>query len=146
MLKRFLFLISVSLLAGCESDVPVRNPYLPAASFDLQIDLNLPLYSPLANTGNSVTLPSNLGGIKGVHLTNVGFGTFRAFEVSCPNHPPSGCSATLLEGSQVTCQCSDNLDYSVFTGQLLNRQGSETLFDLKEYQVRTEGSVIYVFN
>ena len=133
-------------VCSCESTTPVQNPFLPKASFNVPIDLNLPLYSPLQNTGNSITLPNNLGGIKGIHITNVGFSTFRAFEVSCPNHNPSSCSSTELQGSQVNCQCEDGFSYSVFTGQLLNRQGSETLFDLTEYRVRTEGSMLYIFN
>lgn len=146
LLNKFLVLFLFYTVCSCESTTPIQNPFLPKVSFDVQLDLNLPLYSPLQNTGNSITLPNNLGGIKGIHITNVGFSTFRAFEVSCPNHTPSSCSSTELQGSQVNCQCEDQLSYSVFTGQLLNRQGSETLFDLTEYQVRIEGSTLYIFN
>ena len=143
---KFIAILLFIIVCSCESTTPIQNPFLPKASFDVQIDLNLPLYSPLQNTGNTITLPNNLGGVKGIHITNVGFSTFRAFEVSCPNHNPSSCSSTELQGSQVNCQCEDQLSYSVFTGQLLNRQDSETLFDLTEYQVRIEGNTIYVFN
>lgn len=143
---RALLLILVFVLIGCAENQALRNPYLVEASFDTQIDTRLPLYSELQQIGVTVTLPSNLGGIQGIHLTQVGIDSFRAFEVACPNHQPSICSATVAEGTSARCSCPDDLSYSLFTGQLLNRQGENVLFDLKEYAVRKEGPLIYVFN
>ncbi|MGA0012078.1 MAG: hypothetical protein ACO3FD_03215 [Flavobacteriaceae bacterium] len=143
---RALTLIIAFILIGCTENQALRNPYLVEASFDTQIDTRLPLYSELQQIGITVTLPSNLGGIQGIHLTQVGIDSFRAFEVACPNHQPNSCSATVAEGTSARCSCPDDLSYSLFTGQLLNRQGENVLFDLKEYSVRKEGPLIYVFN
>lgn len=145
-LMRAYLLLIVIVLVGCAENQVLRNPYLIEASFDAQIDTRLPLYSELQQIGVTVTLPSQLGGIQGIHLTQVGIDSYRAFEVACPNHQPSSCSATRASGTSARCSCPDDLSYSLFTGQLLNRQGENTLFDLKEYAVRVEGPVIYVFN
>lgn len=143
---RACLVIIAFVLVGCAENQPVRNPYLIEASFDAQIDTRLPLYSELQQIGVTVTLPSNFGGIQGIHITQVGIDSFRAFEVACSNHQTSSCSATLAEGTSARCSCPDGFSYSLFTGQLLNRQGENILFDLKEYAVRKEGPMIYVFN
>ncbi len=133
-------------VCSCESTTPIQNPFLPKASFNVQIDLNLPLYSPLQNTGNSITLPNNLGELREFISLMLDFQPFELSRFHVPIIIPSSCSSTEFQGSQVNCQCEDQFSYSVFTGQLLNRQGSETLFDLTEYQVRTEGTMLYIFN
>lgn len=134
------------LLAACAETQLVQNPYLINASFDVQIDTRLPLYSEVQQIGVPITLPQSLGGIKGIHLVQVGIDSFRAFEVACPNHTLETCSATQAKGTSATCGCSDGFSYSLFTGQLLNRQGESVLFDLKEYAVRAEGPILYIYN
>jgi nitrite reductase/ring-hydroxylating ferredoxin subunit len=134
------------LLAACAGTQLVQNPYLINASFDVQIDTRLPLYSEVQQIGVPITIPQSLGGIKGIHLVQVGIDSFRAFEVACPNHTLETCSATEAKGTSATCGCSDGFSYSLFTGQLLNRQGESVLFDLKEYAVRAEGPMLYIYN
>lgn len=134
------------LLAACGGTQLVQNPYLINASFDVQIDTRLPLYSEVQQIGVPITIPQSLGGIKGIHLVQVGIDSFRAFEVACPNHTLETCSATEAKGTSATCGCSDGFSYSLFTGQLLNRQGESVLFDLKEYAVRAEGPMLYIYN
>ena len=143
---RVLFLLLALLLAACSKIQLVQNPYLINASFDVQIDTRLPLYSEVQQIGVPITLPQSLGGIKGIHLVQVGIDSFRAFEVACPNHAVETCSATEAKGTSATCGCSDGFSYSLFTGQLLNRQGESVLFDLKEYTVRSEGPMLYIYN
>ena len=143
---RVLFLLLALLLAACSKTQLVQNPYLINASFDVQIDTRLPLYSEVQQIGVPITLPQSLGGIKGIHLVQVGIDSFRAFEVACPNHAVETCSATEAKGTSATCGCSDGFSYSLFTGQLLNRQGESVLFDLKEYTVRSEGPMLYIYN
>lgn len=143
---RVLFLFLALLLAACSKTQLVQNPYLINASFDVQIDTRLPLYSEVQQIGVPITLPQSLGGIKGIHLVQVGIDSFRAFEVACPNHAVETCSTTEAKGTSATCGCSDGFSYSLFTGQLLNRQGESVLFDLKEYTVRSEGPMLYIYN
>ena len=143
---RVLFLLLALLLAACSKTQLVQNPYLINASFDVQIDTRLPLYSEVQQIGVPITLPQSLGGLKGIHLVQVGIDSFRAFEVACPNHAVETCSATEAKGTSATCGCSDGFSYSLFTGQLLNRQGESVLFDLKEYTVRSEGPMLYIYN
>lgn len=143
---RVMVLFLTLLLIACADTQVVQNPYLINASFDVQIDTRLPLYSEVQQIGVPITLPQSLGGIRGIHLVQVGIDSFRAFEVACPNHSVETCSATEAKGTSATCGCSDGFNYSLFTGQLLNRQGESVLFDLKEYAVRAEGPLLYIYN
>ena len=51
------------LLLSCDSDRSNRNPFLQEIGFRFDLNLNLPLYSPLTNTGNAV------------YVNNAGVGT-----------------------------------------------------------------------
>ena len=113
------------LAVSCDSDSAPRNPYLPEVGFRFEINLSLPLYSPLNTVGNPVYIGNTGVGVRGVYVMNTGFDIFRAFEASCPNHAPNSCSTTELEGQNARCACEE-YGYSLFTGQLLNREGDAT--------------------
>ncbi|MEM9142131.1 MAG: hypothetical protein AAGA86_04040 [Bacteroidota bacterium] len=133
-------------LFACSNDRTNRNPFLQEVGFSFSINLNLPLYSPLTNVGNAIYIGTNGVGIRGAFVINVGAGQFRAFEASCPNHVPNECSTMQLNGNSVTCPC-DDLEYSLFTGQLLNRpDDGNQYYDLLEYQARFGGSTVVISN
>lgn len=144
---RRLLLITVLLLSlGCSKDNLVRNPFLPEYNFRHDINLNLPLYSPLTNTGNAIYLPTQGVGLRGVFVINAGFGSFRAFEAACPNHPLRECSTMELDGQVVTCPC-DDFSYSVFTGQQFDRpDDGNRYYDMLEYRVNQSGSILIISN
>lgn len=140
-----LLMIAVLLLA-CSNDSGDRNPYLAEIGFRFDISLNLPLYSPLTNTGNAVFIGVQGVGIRGVFVMNTGFDVFRAFEASCPNHPPNGCSTMVLNGQTAVCPC-DDYEYSLFTGQMLNRPDDGNRYhNMLEYRASKSGSVVVISN
>lgn len=140
-----LFLIAV-LLPGCSNDNGDRNPYLAEIGFRFDINLNLPLYSPLTNTGNAVFIGVQGTGIRGAFVMNTGFDVYRAFEASCPNHPPNECSTMALNGQTAVCPC-DDYEYSLFTGQMLNRpDDGARYYDMLEYRASKSGSVVVISN
>lgn len=145
MRKARVLIISVMLLA-CSHDGGSRNPYLPEIGFRFDINLNLPLYSPLTNTGNAVYIGTQGVGIRGAFVMNTGFGVFRAFETSCPNHSPNDCSTMELHGQTATCPC-DDYEYSLFTGQMLNRpDDGARYYDMLEYRATQSGNVVVISN
>ncbi len=138
---RYAFLIL--FLLSCSNDQGQRNPYLQEIGFRFEINLNLPLYSPLTNPGNAVYIGAQGVGIRGVYVINSGF-SYRAFEASCPNHAPSACSTTEQDGQTATCPC-EGFEYSLFTGQQFSvPQDGNRYFNMLEYRVAQSGNVLII--
>lgn len=136
----------VVILFSCETDRSNRNPYLQEIGFRYEINLSLPLYSPLTNTGNAVYIGAAGVGTKGAFIINSGFSQFRVFEASCPNHASNECSTMVLDGQLATCSCED-YEYSLFTGQLLNTpDDGGRYYDMLEYQASLSGGSVTISN
>ncbi len=140
---RFSTLILFLTALSCSNDEGSRNPFLADVKFNFEVNLNLPLYSPLTNIGNAVLVESQGVGVRGVYVVNTGFDLFRAFEASCPNHAPSSCSTMESNGQVATCNCEE-FEYNLLTGQQLNRpDDGERYYDMLEYRaVKSGGSVL----
>ena len=145
MLRFFGVLLIVSLLS-CDNDRGARNPYLQEIVFRFDMNLNLPLYSPLTNLGNAVFIDTPGVGIKGIFVIKSNFDQYRAFEASCPNHVPNECSTMELDGQIVTCPC-DGYEYYLFTGQQKDTpDDGNRYYNLLEYQATISGNVVIVTN
>jgi nitrite reductase/ring-hydroxylating ferredoxin subunit len=145
-MKPFAILLLLALIFACEADRTNRNPYLQEIGFRFDLNLNLPLYSPLTNTGSAVYVDNASVGTRGIFVINTGFNQFRAFEASCPNHEPNTCSTMVLDGQVVTCPCED-YEYSLFTGQMLNRPNDgNRYYDMLEYRANFSGNVVIISN
>ncbi|WP_049782644.1 hypothetical protein [Maribacter sp. HTCC2170] len=145
-MSRYCALFFIVFLLSCNTDTTNRNPYLQEIGFRFDMNLNLPLYSPLTNTGNAIYVGSAGVGTAGVFVINAGFNQFRAFEASCPNHAPNQCSTMELNGQTATCSCED-YEYSLFTGQMLNRpDDGKRYYDMLEYRTSFGGNVLSVSN
>ncbi len=145
-MTRIFGLVLLFLLASCSNDGTNRNPFLQEIGFRFDMNLNLPLYSPLTNTGNAVYVGAEGAGLAGFFAMNTGFNRFRAFEASCPNHAPNDCSTMVLNGQTATCSCED-YEYNLFTGQLLNRpDDGKRYYDMLEYRTSFGGNTLSVSN
>ena len=134
------------LLLACSNDAGNRNPNLQELGFRFEMNLNLPLYSPLTSTGNPVYVGNTGAGIRGFFVMNTGFDQMRAFEASCPNHPPNGCSTMEIDGQNAVCSC-EGYSYSLFTGQLLDPPGDGArYYNMLEYRATRSGDVVTVSN
>ncbi len=144
--KSIYSLLACLVFLACSKDTQQRNPFLPEIGFRFDINLNLPLYSPLLTQGNPIFLDNAAVGIRGVFIMNTGFELYRAFEASCPNHAPNTCSTLELDGQVARCACED-YEYSLFTGQMLNRPDTEErLYDLLEYRAIRSGNIVTIQN
>jgi nitrite reductase/ring-hydroxylating ferredoxin subunit len=145
-MKRIWSLIILISLLSCEKERTNRNPFLQDIDFLFELNLNLPLYSPLTNDGSSIYVANDQAGTRGVFVVNTGFNTFRAFEGSCPNHAPSECSTMTLNNQVVTCSCED-FEYSVFTGQQFSPPEDGTrYYDMLEYRASISGGNVVVIS
>jgi hypothetical protein len=143
-MNRFFILISLVFIFACSKNDRVQTCNFLAnnAIVDASVNLNLPQYSQLQFTGNSVYIANE--GIAGVYLSNVGNNSFRAFEAADPAHAPTPCSMLTNEGGIGTCGCSDANQFSLLTGQGVN---TDTPCLLKEYLVESAGNnTLYISN
>jgi nitrite reductase/ring-hydroxylating ferredoxin subunit len=131
-----LFLILPFLINCSDNDFNNKNPYLPNYSFTVDINMNLPAYSPLLYPSNAIYYAGV--GVKGIIIFNTGSG-YNAFDAACPNQALSSCSVMTIKGINALCPC-DNKEYSLFTGQ----GGLE--YPLKQYRVEINGNVLRVYN
>ena len=122
--------VCLAFILSCDSDsYRYRNRYLPDYNFSIEIDTNLPLYTPLNYTGNAVFINQAGIGINGIFVLNTGSG-FAAYEASCPNQELTDCSRMELDGVIAVCPC-DDVEYNLFSGQA---QGQE--YAMKPYRVQ----------
>jgi len=145
---RYIILVFISVLfLACSDDRTNRNPFLQEVDFGFEVNLNLPLYSPLTNTGNAVLISNNGVGTKGVYVINTGFNTYRVFEASCPNHVSIPCATLVANGQVATCSC-EGFEYSLFTGQQFNIPEDGTrYYDMLEYRARfSGGNTVFISN
>lgn len=141
-----LSIVILLIITACSNDGTNRNPYLQEIGFRFEANLNLPEYSPLTNTGSAVPINSDLVGTRGAFVINTGFDQYRAFERSCPNHAPNDCSTMSFSGQVATCSC-EGYEYSLFTGQLLNRPDDENrYYDMLEYRATFSGGSVIISN
>lgn len=145
-MPRFLSIVLLIALLSCDNDRGDRNPFLQEIGFRFDINLNLPLYSPLTNLGNAVYIDTPGVGIKGIFVIKSNFDQYRAFEASCPNHVPSDCSTMVLDGQIVTCPC-DGYEYYLFTGQQKDTpDDGNQYYNLLEYNAVQSGNVVVISN
>lgn len=137
-MKQFFWLLSLLLLTACSNNDNLNNcNYLLDLGVNASINLNLPQYSQLQFTSNSVYIANQGNG--GIIVTNVGSG-LRAWDAADPNHTPSTCSVMQIVGANAKCGCADANEYSLFTGGSL---GVQLPCGLKEYRVTSTGSNTY---
>ncbi|WP_235989243.1 Rieske (2Fe-2S) protein [Psychroserpens algicola] len=141
-LKKALLMLPIFFLTNCGSDDNINNcNFLFNVGVNATLNLNLPEYSQLLFTSNSVYVPNQ--GNAGIYVTNVGNDNYRAWDAADPNHAPSSCSLLQIDGANVTCGCADQNEYSLFTGQSL---GDQLQCGLKEYRVTLSGANLVISN
>ncbi|MGR7813033.1 hypothetical protein [Lacinutrix undariae] len=138
-MKHFFFLLSLTLLTACSKTDTLNNcNFLLDLGVGVTVNLNLPQFSQLQFTSNSVYIANQGNG--GLIVTNVGSG-LRAWDAADPNHTfTNSCAILTINGGNATCSCGDDNEYSLFTGQSLN---DPLPCGLKEYRVALTGSNTY---
>ncbi|WP_224491231.1 hypothetical protein [Robertkochia flava] len=135
------------LMLSCDNSDRERNPYLREPQFSIDINLNLPQYGSLNTPGSALYIGGNNVGIKGIIVYNQGFGTYLAWEATCPNHSPNNCSTLVVQdGVTAKCGCDDFL-YSLVNGALLNEtEEGQRPYALLNYRASVNGTIITVYN
>lgn len=141
-MKNFFFISLICLLSTSCSKNDTNNNcnYLVNAGVDFTVNLNLPQFNDLQFISNSVLITNQGNG--GVIVTNTGSGLV-AWDAADPNHTFSNCSImTIVGGINAKCNCDDENEYSLITGQSLNN--SSLPCALKNYRVEQTGSSTFL--
>jgi hypothetical protein len=142
--NKFIFLLIGFLAISCsKSDEKENsNPYLTNPAVSLNLNLNLPEYSPLKFPGNSVITNQ---GIKGIVVYCVSDTQYLAYDLTDPNHPPSGCSRMTLDGIIASCPCpDDDNEYNIVNfGQHVTDPDK---YPMQQYRAVRSGNNVQVSN
>lgn len=145
-MKRIFLLLIIGVFFSCESESTNRNPFLQEVGFRFELNLRLPLYFPLTNLGSAVLVTSEGVGTRGAFVIKSGINSYSAFEASCPNHEPNNCSTMTFVGQVATCSC-EGYEYSLFTGQMLNRpDDGNRYYDMLNYKANFTGNSVRISN
>lgn len=141
MKQLFLSLLLFPFLFSCSKSEPNANcGYLVNAGVEFTVNLNLPQFSDLNFTTNSVYVSNQGNG--GVIVTNTGVGLV-AWDAADPNHVFSQCSImSIVGGINAKCNCEDANEYSLVTGQPLGE--NDLPCGLKAYRVENTGQDTYL--
>lgn len=132
-------LICLLIVSCSKNKVNSNCGYLVNAGVDYTINLSLPEFSNLQFNSNSVYIPNQGNG--GLIVTKTGLGLF-AWDAADPNHAYSECSRmSIVGGINAKCNCEDENEYSLVTGQSLN--DSTLPCGLKQYRVEEINSNVY---
>lgn len=131
------------MLSCSKSDVKqTSNPYLTNPVVNLNLNLNLPEYNPLKFPGNYIITSQ---GIKGIVVYCVSESYYLAFDLTDPNHVPSGCSRMEVNGIIATCPCTnDENEYYIVTGQHINEPDAK--YPMQAYRAERNGNSITISN
>ncbi|MFD1062912.1 hypothetical protein ACFQ1Q_06605 [Winogradskyella litorisediminis] len=136
-MKNFIIILCAFLLIGCSRNDNLNNcNFLLDVGVNINVNLNLPQFSQLQNTGNSVRI--NGQGNAGIIVTRVNSSTIRAWDGADPNHPVSGCSTLTIDGVNAVCGCDDANVYNLLTGQSLGE--NQQPCTLRAYRVDAVGN------
>lgn len=134
-MNKFFAIIIILVLVSCSKNDRVNScNFLLNVGVNTSVNMNLPQYSQLQFTSNSVYIANQ--GNAGVIVINVG-NNYRAWDAADPNHTPASCSLLTINGVNAKCGCQDQNEYSLFTGQILN---NDLPCGLKEYRVESAGN------
>ncbi|RFC55478.1 Rieske (2Fe-2S) protein [Brumimicrobium aurantiacum] len=139
---KYIFLIVVVLFLGCNKN---SNHPVPYYSFDENVNLTLPAYSPLQGVGGWAYVSSI--GSKGVVVYRQSMNNFVAFD----RHSPANGSLECETGLEVdednflilNDPCSD-AQFSLYDGSII---GGDTEWGLRSYMVEYYGGqYIRIYN
>jgi hypothetical protein len=141
-MKNIFIIITLLFLTACSKNDSINNcNYLLNLGVNAEVNLNLPQYSQLQFTSNSVYIANQGNG--GLFVINVGNGNLRAWDASDPNHTPSACSIMQISGANAKCGCLDENEYNLFNGLSV---GAQLPCGLKEYRVTATGNNTYTIS
>lgn len=116
-MNKFYILLFTIVLFSCDGNNNPNNcNFLLNIGVNLSVNLNLPQFSQLQFSGNSMRVEGQGNG--GIILARVGSG-LRAWDGADPNVPFSNCSILQVDSLFATSTCEESNRYELSSGQML---------------------------
>lgn len=137
-MKKLVYLLSFSLLiASCTP----KEDYIQNVHVDIRIDLNLPEYSDLSATGNSIFIN---GGVEGIIIYHGVGNDYKVYDRNCSYEPSLACSVIDSVNAGIAyCGCCTSAFLLSNDASVLN---SPALLPLKQYHWSLSGSIMRIRN
>ena len=137
-MKSSLYILIISLLlASCNS----KDNYIAEVSVYILVDLNLPLYSDLQVSGNSIFIE---GGVEGIIIYHRVGSDYEVYDRNCSYEPSLACSYIDSVSSGIAyCGCCTSAFLLAQDGAAAN---SPALLPLKKYYWTYEGNMMKISN
>lgn len=140
-MKKSLIIAFSILIFGCSNNDNINNcNFLLDVNVNTTINLNLPQFSQLINTGNPVKIESLGNG--GIIVIRTNSQTIRAWDGADPNQSLSSCSILEINGFNAESNCGEDIIYNLITGQSIGE--NQQPCTLKAYRVEFVGNNQYL--
>ena len=133
----FSIIIILSFLSTCNT----KEDYIQEVYVNINIDLNLPEYSDLQVSGNSIFIE---GGVEGIIIYH-GIGNYyKVYDRNCSYEPSLSCSKIdSVDAGIAYCGCCTSVFLLSNDASVLN---SPALLPLKKYYWTLSGSQMHISN
>ena len=137
-MKSSLYILIISLLiASCNS----KDDYIAEVYVNILVDLNLPLYSDLQVSGNSIFIE---GGVEGIIIYHGVGDDYRVYDRNCTYEPSRACAYIDSVSSGIAyCGCCTS---AFLLGQDGAAANSPALLPLKAYYFTLNGDQMRISN
>jgi len=133
----FYILIILFILSTCNT----KDNYIQDVYVNINIDLNLPEYSNLQVSGNSIFIE---GGIEGIIIYHAVGSDYKVYDRNCSYEPSLSCSKIeSIDAGIAYCGCCPSAFLLSNSANVLN---SPALLPLKAYNWSLDNNILRIFN
>ncbi len=136
-------------LSNCKDNTITNQDFFTPVQVYLNINMDLPLYSPLLIPQGFIY---EAGGNKGIIIYHNIYNEYVAFDRTCPNNPSDACSYISMDSSSAFFRCGQyapnwkpccNSKFDPPTGTPIEGAAKRPL---KQYIVKQDGNILIVTN
>ena len=133
----FYILIILFIFSTCNT----KDDYIQEVYVNINIDLNLPVYSDLQVSGNAIFIE---GGVEGIIIYHGVGKDYKVYDRNCSYEPSLSCSQIdSVDAGIAYCGCCSSAFLLSNDASVLN---SPALLPLKKYYWRLSGSQMHISN
>jgi hypothetical protein len=139
-----ILLLSILIISSACNQDDNQFEQIPRVPTDVQINLNLPEFSPLNNPGSWVY---TIGGSKGIVIYRIGPDDFGVFDRHCPYQVPNGCVVHVDPETNITAAdtaCCGSV-YNLFDGSPVSGPAVRPLEPF-QYTFNSNANTLRIFN
>ncbi len=138
LMKTIIYTLTVSILIfSCNT----KDDYIQDVYVNEFIDLNLPVYSELISTGNSIFIP---GGVEGIIIYHGVGKDYKVYDRNCSYEPSLACSVIDSVNAGIAyCGCCTSAFLISNTGEAIN---APALLPLRTYNWILDNNILRISN